>query len=109
MPGATAYRLYLANDRNMTSPITGYAGLPVYNTVFQPNGSFPDRQAGPAIFWEVVPCYSSINDCNGIGPAEHSFEKLSNSPELVSPVSPVPPTPAWCPTTAPSRTRPRAR
>lgn len=84
VPGATSYMLHITKDRNMTTPVGGYP-VRVYSTLFQPNASFPDSQAGSAYFWQVTPCFA--NTCRGLRPSEHSFAKLSNGPTLISPVT----------------------
>lgn len=84
-PGAVAYRLVIARDRELTNVIKE---VDVTDPVWTPAASLEDSQAGSAYFWAVRPCWKnppSESFCAPPQHAQHSFAKKTVPPRLVSP------------------------
>ncbi|WP_166133407.1 Ig-like domain repeat protein [Nocardioides ochotonae] len=83
--GATAYRLHLSHDRELTNLVSGFRDIRVTSPMWTPTKTLPDSQAGSAYFWVVDPCFTTCPD-GLVRYPENSFAKKSVAPRLSGPV-----------------------
>ncbi|MFC7491408.1 MULTISPECIES: hypothetical protein [unclassified Knoellia] len=88
VPGAAFYKVYLAQDRELTNrifddkiPATGNTRWTLRDDVTVRPSALPDTQAGQAYFWYIRPCKSETvcapDPVSTAGAAGHAFGKAS--------------------------------
>jgi hypothetical protein len=88
IPNAGCYKLYLSRDAEMTNPVySNRWPILVESNMWADYAALFEGQAGSAFFWKVLPCKLKTAGASNSGAATHSFNKLSNPIEVLSPAN----------------------
>ncbi len=88
VPQASSYMVYLARDRELTNMVIDPEDIETSNTRWTPPAELlPDSQAGQAYYWVVRPCLTEGVCAPDPTEATHTFAKLSNPVQPVSPAN----------------------
>ena len=84
VPDADKYRVMLYRDRELTNPVPGFQSDEATTTMWTPDKTLPDSQAGSAYFWVVDPCFTTC-PTGLVKYADNSFAKKTVAPALDGP------------------------
>ncbi|WP_432479789.1 Ig-like domain repeat protein [Nocardioides sp. GXQ0305] len=93
-PETAYYEFYLSYDRELTNLVgkndrfSIKYPVDVHGTSYTPNAALPEADAGTAFYWGVRPC-TAQDVCRDLEYANHSFNKVSQPVEPLSPGIPL--------------------